>query len=311
MRIFWLIFAMSVAAAAPARASQVVVMLEPVRASELGAALEVELAGRRVAVASLPPPAGPLRLDRAAAAQHAAVQLGADAAVWIDREDAATDVCVVSADGRQFRRAPLPPDVDSPRAFAAIAASLLDELIATPDLPLAVNVDVQVSVTPAVAAPTPAVLAPPAVIAPPMAHATIEVARPAHAGSVLLEGGASIGILGISLEGGALLPISDRWRAGPIVSIGAPFLVDGPIVSGVLEVRRVGLGSRHYDLGGFGGAMVVDNDGVGVVGVRASHVWEGRFASTQLSISPALLIGDRAHQFGAAVWVSLRWGIAL
>ena len=58
-------------------------------------------------------------------------------ASWID----ANDVCVVSADGAYFRHTPLPADA-SPRVFAAIATSLLDELLAPPTVNVDVNVDI-------------------------------------------------------------------------------------------------------------------------------------------------------------------------
>src|SRR5262249_55327398 len=52
--------------------------------------------------------------------------------------------CAVSADGRYFRQSQLPEG--SPRMFATIATSLLDELLAPPEGDLAINVDVQVNV---------------------------------------------------------------------------------------------------------------------------------------------------------------------
>src|SRR5437763_8351889 len=143
MRACLLIVALVISAPAYAGHSTVVVMTDPARAGELGSALQLALSGRSVAIASMPPPGGVLRLDRAAAAQRAAVHLGADAALWIDLAPDATEVCAVSSDGRYFRHAPLAEP--SSRAFAAIATSLLDELLAPPE---GVNVDVSVSVTP-------------------------------------------------------------------------------------------------------------------------------------------------------------------
>src|SRR3569623_1176791 len=131
-----------------ADASTVVVLSDPQNAPALGSALQVTLAGRGVAIATLPAPDGSLRMDRAAAAQHAAISFSADAALWIDRDIDVTEVCVVSADGRFFRHAPLPVgEGDTPRMFAAIATSLLDELPPTSDAP-AVDVDVHVHVDP-------------------------------------------------------------------------------------------------------------------------------------------------------------------
>src|SRR5689334_4663753 len=102
--------------------------------------LQVQLAGRGVEVAQLPAPQGPLRLDRAALVQRAALASHADAGIWIERDPAGAEVCVVSSDGRATRYAPLPDD--SPRVFASIATSLLDEVLA----PDAFHVDVNVAV---------------------------------------------------------------------------------------------------------------------------------------------------------------------
>ena len=63
----------------------VVVLSEPARANDLGAALMVALGGRDYAIATSRPPVGALRLERAAGAQHTALQRGADVAVWIDQ----------------------------------------------------------------------------------------------------------------------------------------------------------------------------------------------------------------------------------
>ena len=134
-----------VVAAQVASASTVVVLSDPGNAPALGSALQVMLAGRGVAIATLPAPQGGLRLDRAASAQHAALSFNADAALWIYSDAGATEVCAVSADGRYFRHAPLPVgEGDTPRMFAAIATSLLDELL-SPDV---VDVDVHVHFDP-------------------------------------------------------------------------------------------------------------------------------------------------------------------
>jgi hypothetical protein len=130
-------------ASVPARAGTIVVMEDN---ADLGAALEVALANRPVEVVLVSAPSGQLRLDRAASAQRAALEASADAAVWIDFEGLETiEVCALSADGQHFRHAPI-TEV-SPRIFAAVATSLLDELVAPPELDVHVNVKITSTVT--------------------------------------------------------------------------------------------------------------------------------------------------------------------
>ena len=155
------------AAAGTAHAdSRIVVMTDDADAK----ALQLALAGRGVEVVSHPEPDGDLRLDRAAAAQHFAADHHATAAIWIERDPGRADVCVVSADGRVLRAAPMPFEPDVERIFAAIAVSLLDELVAGPP-----DIHVQVDVAP-VAVPIAAVIG-----APVAAPAVIERVTPTTA----------------------------------------------------------------------------------------------------------------------------------
>src|SRR5262245_41169858 len=108
---------------AGAQNTRVIAMIDP---ADL-AALRVTMHGADLAVA--PPPDGALRLDRAAVVQRAALDAGADAGLWIEHDAGVVEICVVSADGKLLRHAPMPPD-RSPRVFAAIATSLLDEVLA-------------------------------------------------------------------------------------------------------------------------------------------------------------------------------------
>jgi hypothetical protein len=116
--------------------SSVVVMTD----TDDAAAVQVALAGRGIDVQVVTAPEGVLRIDRAAAALRAAVDHHAAAAVWIDAVPGNTMACVVSADGDMFREAPLPLVEGSPRMFAAIAVSLLDEVftpsVAVPVVPV-------------------------------------------------------------------------------------------------------------------------------------------------------------------------------
>src|SRR5580698_3979074 len=136
----WLVLVASLGVAHAGRTT-IVVMADPTRAGELDSALQVTLAERDVVIASARAPEGALRLARAAVAQRVAVSLGADAALWIDHEAESIEVCVVSPDGSYFRHAPIA--TEAPRAFAEIAASLLDELFAPPGV-VNVHVDVRI-----------------------------------------------------------------------------------------------------------------------------------------------------------------------
>ena len=137
-----------VVAAQVASASTVVVLSDPGDAPALGSALQVTLAGRR-------------RRDRDVARsrrQPAARPRGRRAArcPLVQRRRRAVDRhhrCRLHRGLRGLRRRPLlPPRAaagrqgDTPRMFAAIATSLLDELL-SPDAP-AVDVDVHVHVDP-------------------------------------------------------------------------------------------------------------------------------------------------------------------
>ena len=153
MRALTISIVVAMAGAAHA-GTRIVVMTDP----DDAAALQVALAGRGAEVAPLPEPEGALRFDRAAAAQRTAVAQQATAAVWIEQDPGTAEVCVVSADGRVLRNAPLPIDVGSPRVFAAIAVSLLDELL-TPPIEVHVELAPMPAVTPAPASrPTPTTL---------------------------------------------------------------------------------------------------------------------------------------------------------
>src|ERR1051326_1980950 len=104
MRVSLLV--LCVAAATAHAGTRVVLFTDPADAG----ALQVALAGRGTEIATLPAPDGALRLDRAAAVQRGAMDARAVAGVWIESDPGATEVCVVSSDGKLFRHAPLPID---------------------------------------------------------------------------------------------------------------------------------------------------------------------------------------------------------
>ncbi len=145
MRTLSIVIVLAMADAAGA-GTRVVAMVDP---DDVGA-LRVALAGREIDLAVTPAPGGDLRLDRAALAQRSAVDQRADATVWIENEPGSAEVWVVSANGRQLGHAPLPIEDGSPRVFAAIATSLLDEVLAPPaPPPMAVDVHVDLAPLPA------------------------------------------------------------------------------------------------------------------------------------------------------------------
>lgn len=280
-----------------AAASTVVVLSDPQSAPALGSALQVTLAGRGVAIATLPAPDGSLRMDRAAAAQHAAISFNADAALWIDRDVDATEVCAVSADGRFFRHAPLPVgEGDTPRMFAAIATSLLDELVSAE--PPAVDVDVHVHVAPdghpVVAAAEPPGLAEPQVIE----HALPET-RP-RMDRTLIEVGPALSPVTVGVEASAMVPISPSWRVGGTAMLDAVLAnsTHDVLAVGLAELRHIGRGRHHWDVGPIAGYALVPmhtSDSATVFGARIAYAWEGEHHGSSIAISPLLFMVDTSN----------------
>jgi hypothetical protein len=310
-----------------ASASRVVVMAEPAAAADLSAALEVALAARRVAIATAAAPLGALRLDRAATAQRAAVFASADAAVWIDYEAGEIEVCAVSADGRSFRHAPLPAAPDTPRVFAAIAASLVDELIVPPEGPLQVDVDVNVHVnvgtTDVAAADQRAADASdaPDRVTTPLAAPGMVDAEPTNDG-VIIEAGPQITPYSVGLEGSVLFPVSPAYRLGLTLAFGASgsgsyFTPSGNSEGGegmaaaAVELRWTGPTRKHYEVGGLVGAMTAAGDGVAIAGLRLGRAWEGRTVIAALSLTPVLIVADYSSHLFPAAWLTFRLGFKL
>jgi hypothetical protein len=326
-------------------------MSEPDRAETLQQALRVALAGKSVVVASVLPPHGQLRLDRAAVAQHEAIAAQADAAVWIDVEGSSVDICVVSADGSHFRHAPLPSGESSARVFAAIATSLLDEMIAPPEGDPSIHVDVHVNVghdgvdvttSPGVHAtvtpspdplvaprgasgltplptprPTPAPVpfaAPgsyPAVApAPPVAQVDDSESGPIRSNRTLVEFGPMLSPLTAGIEASLMFPASRSWRIGAMGAANVIFDGGDPLFAGALEVRHVGTGRRHFDIGFLGGAATAEGDTVGFTGMRLQLAWERASHSTAISLAPVLFIADGMDPMPGA-YASLRWGLPI
>lgn len=289
-----------------AAASTVVVLSDPQAAPALGSALQVTLAGRGVAIATLPAPDGSLRMDRAASAQHAAISFNADAALWIDRDVDATEVCVVSADGRFFRHAPLPVgEGDTPRMFAAIATSLLDELLSSAEAP-AVDVDVHVHVGPGGGAPsvTP-IVAQAMPMAPPEARA--------HMDRTLIEVGPMVSPITYGLEFGVMVPVSPAYRLGGETSLNViPTDANHIIGAAELELRHVGRGRHHFDVGPVvGTADYLDHNEPVLLfaGARLGYAWERETSNTSISFVP--MVGHAGNETFPGLYASLRLGFTL
>ncbi len=278
--------------------NRVVVMTDAARAEALG----VALAGRRVEVATQPSsPEGALLLDRAAVVQRAALTSEADAGIWIDLDAMGAEVCVVSADGRYLRHAPLPSNA-TPRVFAAIATSLLDELLAPPEGGPQVNVDVHVDVQPGLTAPV-AEIAPPTPLAfapPPTLTLAATALEPPRWKRTLIEFGPTVSTATVGLEGEIAFPVTPSVRVGVLAGVSHMFdgfadeLSGRALYDAGLELRYVGRGTTHFDIGFAGGLATSTDDNMehdtgGFFALRLSAVREFERTAVSLSLTPMLL----------------------
>ena len=286
-------FALLIALCSVASAGERIVVMT---GDDLSSALELSLSSRHVGVATAATPEGALRLDRAAAAQHAAMASDAGASVWID----AGDVCVVSADGVYFRQAPLPPNT-TPRVFAAIATSLLDELLAPPEgYNVAVNIDVRAPGMPVVAETR-------APIGPQVSPivATVDTIDPTRWKRTLLEFGPSVSPSSYGMEVELAFPVLPNLRVGALGGIN--HLYDGlrddiagtMMYDAALEVRYVGHGETHFDVGLAGGTITgydgYEYDTGGFAALRFSYVKEYAATAVSFSVAPMLLFDFRGQ----------------
>jgi hypothetical protein len=339
----WLVLVASLGVAHAGRTT-IVVMAEPTRAGELDSALQVTLAGRDVTIASAAAPEGALRLARAAVAQRTAVSLGADAALWIDHEDASIEVCAVSPDGGYFRHAPIASE--SPRAFAEIAASLLDELFAPPE---GVNVHVDVHIDGMLASATaPLASAPPvsAIASLPPASPGVTASLPMQrrsASRVQLEIGPALTTLavvplGAGLEGELTLAVDTSLRLGigahllvPLSSSNESYQTQSMYYDVFGELRVVGGGYHHVALALIGGYMPHATPGQSFpwvegggssqnaceFGARLSYTWDLANSGVSFSLVPfiryvfANTAWDLGSTAGAGGLVTLRWELPL
>jgi hypothetical protein len=298
--------------------------------AEDASALQVALAGRGDEISILPAPEGALLLDRAASVQRSAVDARAIAGVWIEQGTTSAEVCVVSADGKLFRHAPLPVEAGSPRVFAAIATSLLDELVGPQNEFPDINVDVRVDIgqpgdatrtapAPVVAAIDPTAYAR-ALAAPGLAVAAAPPESVVRANRIQLEIGPMLSPLTLGFELEGTFPLSEHLRAGALASLGVVFTAEPAvgIMIGGAEIRYVGTGRKHNDIGMFGGAATTIGDMsthgmiTPFVGVRLQRVWERAESGLSFSINPVLAFVDSpSSKVYPALWTSLRWELPI
>jgi hypothetical protein len=118
----------------------------------------------------------------------------------------------------------------------------------------------------------------------------------------------------VGIEAALLLPVSDRWRLGAMGTAGISLDGSVPIFAGLLELRHVGSGRRHLDIGMLGGAATAEGDTIAFVGARFDITWEranGR--STSIGIAPLLikLVNDWGDSPFPGVFASVRWRLPL
>ena len=316
-----LVAASGVASADPAH---VVVMTD-----DDPAPLRATMAGRGAELAITTPPQGSLRLERAADAQRAAQANQADASVWIDRDDNGSEVCVVSADGGFFRHAPLAGDA-SPRAFAAIATSLLDELLAPPEIKVDVHVDVTPPPTEAPPAPraeislqpTPAVVTPPTSVV----HATAPAsADPLWGDRKVFEFGMEVGLASGGIGAELVFPLRPLLRVGLLGS--AQHFIDTvgdmpegtTLFFGAIETRILGhnhpLGraQAHLEVGTIFGVGKAGETSQGMVyGGRISLALQRDTWGTAISFVAVVLAGfSEEHYFVPTYLLASTWQLPL
>jgi hypothetical protein len=295
-----LLFVISLGAVAHAD-GRVVAMIDDASA----AALELTLARAHVAITMSRAPEGELALDRAAAAQRSVLAAAATAGVWIE----GNEVCVVAADGATVRRAPLPVGA-SPRVFAAIAASLLDELTDAPE-----HLDVHLDVGPM----------------PELAHApgltttaVIGAAPSPRTAHSLLELGLALSPSSYGVELELSVPVTPNLRIGLIGGISQ--LYDGirddiagtALYAAAGELRYAGNGDRHFDVGLAGGvlsgtAMDYSRDTGGFTALRFSYVRELPTMSLSFSLAPMVLFDFRGqgNDLNLGVMASIKIGLPI
>lgn len=256
-----LLFLFALALPASAHADSVLVMASDDAAHQLGDALRTMLAGRGVSITSMPSPSGTVPLERAAAAQRAAHEVGARAAVWIE----AGEVYAVTADGQSIRHAPL---LD--------ATGLVGELVAPPAHRAAHAPQVATASRPVDAA------------------AQGDAAEPlpgrAHPDRIQLEIGTMGSPVSLGAEAGISFPLSPVWRIAAMGSLQRSFVSTDKMGLAAFELRHAGIGAPRWDVGPMLGALFTNGeDPIALVGGRFGGTWELGRTSVSLSILPVIM----------------------
>ncbi len=287
------------ARAQPQAQQRVVLLHDGPRAIELADGLKVELAARGAEVVVAPSPTGATPLLRAGAAQSAARQLGAAFAVWVEHPGAETGdlLRVVDPETDHLRDAPLPAPAESldARTFAAVAASLIGELLdpviapAAASGPVRVHVqvetpsgDVEVEAVAGGAEETAGALADPvdastpAVVVVPTGAAAVDAPTPEEA-AARASAEDSTGEEAAMPRSGALLSASlmtafvatgaevgfgfylGRYLRLDVFGQGVVQYVDRPAPAGTLGLDLTRVGASHsgrFDIGGFAALLI-------------------------------------------------------
>jgi hypothetical protein len=286
--------------AARAEGWSVVLLEDGPHAGARAEALTVELAASRVPVVIGPPPSGETALLRSAAAQRAARDAHASFAVWVETTDTGDVLRAIDPESEDVRDAPLPGhsrDVE-PRTFAAVAASLLDELVAPAAPPVRVVVRVETptgdvhveavsngevgSTLPAPPAPSPSAPSPsapsPSAPSPSAAAASVAAERTSVGGddAPLMPRDGLVLRLGVYTAGVALggevglgYYLSEELRLSVIGLVGLELMNTSPTGLVGLDLTRVGSGrDGRFDFGAFASLLVVASETTecGVVG---------------------------------------------
>ena len=119
------------------------------------------------------------------------------------------------------------------------------------------------------------------------------------------------------LEADVAFPVSPAYRVG--VAASASEVVWGnehpTVMFGAVELRHVGAGMRHFDVGVLGGGGAVSGggmastDAIAFVGARLALAWEGATSGVSVSFVPVIAADARGVIPGA--FVSLRWELPL
>jgi hypothetical protein len=143
----------------------------------------------------------------------------------------------------------------------------------------------------------------------------------AHESEMLVELGPIASPISGGVSAAIMFPVAPAWKLGVNGSYNKGF-VDGGFSGGVdrygtvsVELRHVGRGEAHWDLGPeVGGLFVSDTDRSTLVGFRVARTWELGTTALSLGITPLYLFhwDDVGEYTGlAGVASTLRWQVPL